>query len=252
MAIIDNTIKSIKKKFPCLGSAKRKIAIMISPRDPVYVFHHIPKCGGTSVREVLHSWFIIFYDYRRRGTLDYPEKVDLNSWRSAHCLCGHFEMDGYYLHQRYPEVFISNRFKVFTFVRDPLQVQLSLFRYEKKYGVNKTEHIEEHLFLRPNYIAHRLLATMDNYREVIDRYFFVGILENGQASLDLLADIIGKPRKSLPWKNRTQNTLESRSSTNNLSEELVERFRSDSALDYLIYNYCVEKLQKMLAEHDAL
>ncbi|RLD58552.1 MAG: hypothetical protein DRJ01_12415 [Bacteroidetes bacterium] len=31
---------------------------------PIYIFHHIPKCGGTSVRKALAKRFIILSDYR--------------------------------------------------------------------------------------------------------------------------------------------------------------------------------------------
>lgn len=110
--------------------------------------------------------------------------------------------------------------------------------------------IEEHLFLRPNFIARILPATLDNYREIIDGYFFIGIIENGQESIDLLATLLGKPPKTLPWNNRTQNGLESSSLPAELSEDLVEQFRSNNTLDYLIYNYCVVKLRKMLTEHN--
>jgi hypothetical protein len=108
---------------------KRQLC-MLAPREPVYVFHHIPKCGGTSLNKVLDSWFTTVKDYRSGWSMNYPEKIDIGRLRSCHCLCGHFELDGYYLHQRYPEVFMSSRYRVFTFVRDPLQVQLSLFWYE--------------------------------------------------------------------------------------------------------------------------
>ena len=233
----------IKTRFP--GRLKHMYA-RISPRSPVYVFHHIPRCGGSSVNEVLASWFITIKDYRSGWTMDYPEKVNIERLRSAHCLCGHFELDGYHLHQRYPGILGSDRFRLFTFVREPLQVQLSLYRYEKKQKVCTVGSIEDRLSARPNYVADRLPATQENYKEIIDRYFFVGILEEGQASLDLLARILGKPRKKLPWANRTRK--DSGCDEVNLSEELIGKFREENVLDYLIYEYCVEKFRKNLAE----
>lgn len=233
-----------------LAVLRQKVA-MNAPRNHVYIFHHIPKCGGSSVIKVLDSWFETVRDYRIGGTMIYPEKVNPDSLQSLHCLCGHFEFDGYHLHQRYPEVFMSDKFRVFTFVRDPLQVQLSLFRYERKNGVSNVKSIEDHLLLRPNYIAHRFPATFDNYREVIDRYFFVGILEEGQTNIDILAAIMGKPSKPLPWVNSTQKGIENNLCAEELSQEsqeLVARFRSDNALDYLIYDYCVERFKRTLAE----
>jgi len=234
--------------------AFRQSTAMFAPKNPVYIFHHIPKCGGTSVNKILDSWFLTYRDYRTGRTMNYPEKVDLGTLRSVHCLCGHFELDGYYLHQRYPEVFLTdtNRFRVFTFIRDPLQVQLSLFRYERKSGASNVKSIEEHLMLRPNYIAQRFPATFDNYKEVIDRYYFVGILEYAQKSVDLLATVIGKRSIPLPFMNRTHNFVMYEPVDEKLSRELVDRFRTDNALDYLIYDYCVEKFKCKLAEQDAV
>ena len=104
-------------------------------------------------------------------TTNYPAKVDTSRLRSCHCLCGHFELEGYYLNQRYPEVYRSERDRVFTFVRDSLQVQLSLFRYEVMNQRSTVSSIEGHLALRPHYVANRFPATIENYKEIIDRYF---------------------------------------------------------------------------------
>jgi len=225
---------------------------MFSPRDPVYVFHHIPKCGGTSIKSILNSWFITISDYWSGKTDDFAKIVDLNSLWSCHCLCGHFEVDGYYLNQRYPEVFTHDRYRVLTFVRDPLQVQLSLFRFEKMSNRPNAKNIEEHLSLRHNYIANRFPATFDNYREVIDRYFFVGILEKSQESMDILASMISKSPKPLQWKNRSNNGAKNSVSTENIPQDVLTQFRKDNALDYLIYDYCVEKFEKRSTENDSI
>lgn len=140
---------------------------------------------------------------------------------------------------------MSSRYKVFTFVRDPLQVQLSLFRYEAMRNQSKTNSIEEHLSIRPNYMANRFPATLDNYKDVVDRYFFVGILEQSEASVAALASIMGKAYKPLPWVNKSSKGI---SPDEGISQELITQFRNDNALDYLIYDYCVEKFNKILAE----
>lgn len=221
---------------------------LFAPNDPLYVFHHIPKCGGTSMLEVLRTWFITIEDYRTSWTTSHSAPADLRSLCTLHCLCGHFELEGVHLHQRYPEVFSSERYKVFTFVRDPLQLQLSLFRYEKEHA-GPSISLEEHLSFRPNYIASILPATAENYKQIIDRYFFVGILEEKQLSLDILASLLGKRRKQYPWVNRTS---KKNGGIEEVSSEILARFKRENELDYKIYNYCFERFQRSVAEQNAV
>lgn len=238
---------------------EQRLRDRLSPPSPVYIFHHIPKCGGSSLNAVLEDWFTLIRDYRVGYTDIYPPKTKVATLRSAHCLCGHFEMEGYYLHQRYPEVLEGDRYRIFTFVRNPLELQLSLYRYAQIHNPNPSRTLETHLALRPNYIASLLPATLETYKEVIDRYFFVGVLEQGQKSLNLLANLIDKPPQNLPWENRTQsfppdsNQANSKPADSNhpnhsntkaqLTLEQRDRFHQENALDYLIYQYCLEKLE---------
>jgi hypothetical protein len=138
---------------------------------------------------------------------------------------------------------------VFTFVRDPLQVQLSLFWYETINNQSKVKSIEEQLSTRQNYIANRFPATLENYKDVIDKYFFVGILEQSEASVATLALMMGKPYKQLPWINKSRKSVCSSAGSEEISQELKIKFREENVLDYLIYDYCVEKFEKISAEH---
>lgn len=206
-----------------------------------YVFHHIPKCGGSSINIALESWFRPVKDYRKVNTLDYRDKIGSNNLQSDQCLVGHFELDGFYLHQRYPEVIKSDRFRVFSFIRDPLATRLSLYRYEKKFRDRVIGSVHQAIFSpgRRNWVADRFPATKDNYREVIDNYFFIGILEDAQISFDVLARLIDKEPITLPWVNTTERAHE------DLSQEEVDRFRAENEIDYLIYDYCVEKFNRI-------
>jgi hypothetical protein len=241
-------VDSIKKKA---RDVVRRRHCLSAPRNPVYVFHHIPKCGGTSLNRVLDKSFITIKDYRSGWTMNYPDKVDICRLRSCHCLCGHFELNGYYLHERYPEVFMSNRYRVFTFVRDPLRLQLSLFRHEKRNNQSRVNSIEEHLSLRPNYLANRFPATIDNYKDVINRYFFVGILEKSETSHALLSSMMGRRLAPLPWLNKTRSDTRKDTEYEMMSEELITQFRKANALDYLIYDYCVAEFGRISAEQGA-
>ena len=224
-----------------------------SPAEPVYVFHHIPKCGGTSMEKVLARWFIYVPDHRTGWSSSIPDRVNLRKLRSGHCLVGLYDSEGYYLHQRYPEMLTPGRFRLITLVRDPLQVRLSLYYYGKKRKAglyNRLNKLEDHVFSGSNYLAGRFPATLENYKEVIDRYFFVGILEQAQASLDILAHMIGKPPRKFPWENATRQS--NGPASDELSDELVAKFREQNSLDYLVYDYCVQKFREKLALLDAV
>lgn len=141
---------------------------------PIYIFHHIPKCGGTRLLKALANWFILIKDFQTQWNMDYPPSAKLENLTPWHCLCGHFEEDGYRLRQRYPEALSSDRYRVFTFIRDPLMVKLSLYWYETEYKKVAFSSVEE------------------------------------------------------------------------LSPELVAKFREINCLDYLIYEYSVERFKKAL------
>lgn len=160
-------------------------------------------------------------------------------------MSGHFDVDGHYLQQRYPEVLLDERYKLFTFIRDPLEVKLSLISYEKKVRGVDHENIEVALFDRPNYIANRFPANLDNYKEVIDRYFFVGILEYGQQSIEVLRHILNKPYITLPQKNISRGSTSRYHESKIISSKLIEDFKAINLVDYKIYAYCCEKFHNM-------
>jgi len=237
-----------------LNQLIKKCVKVVKP-DYLYVFHHIPKCGGTSVFSALGGWFNVILDYRNY-TAELPPHVVLNygnltgeisppikldTLLPTDCLCGHFEVDGNYLHQRYPEILRSRKYKVFTFVRDPLELKISLYYYEKKLGVNDGMTLEESLFTRSNYMADRFPCTFDNYLEVLDRYFFIGVVEFAQESMDKLANLLGKPRLQLSYENKSQRDVQ----CDNLSAEIIDKFKKENKLDYLIYHYCCNVNKKI-------
>jgi len=209
---------------------------------PVYVFHHIPKTAGSSVNRMLPLWFYRIRDRRIRldpndwtaGHAASPP-LDLSLLRANDCLAGHWAVAGEYLHERYPSILAESRYRLFSFVRDPLEIKLSLYFWEKRQGkvfVNRT--IEAELLSRPNYLAERFPCTEDDYEEVLSRYFFLGLTERMQESFDRLADIVDRPRLKLPHANRSRTDRD----TPELTPDFQREFRELNRVDYLIYDHC--------------
>jgi hypothetical protein len=207
--------------------------------EPIYIFHHIPKTAGSSLLLCLQKWFEVLYDYREFWSKPFPPKKNLNEIHAGQCLAGHYEAEGVRLKQRYPGIFRNRNFRVFTVVRDPLQLRISLFYYEKKYGLTRESETLEQALLSSNhnYMAHILDCTSRNFRAVLDRYYFVGVSEELQRCLNTFAKAIGKPQFVIPRRNATSRDEQ----VSHLSGNVLSEFRSLNYLDYEIYSYGINR-----------
>lgn len=209
---------------------------------PIYVFHHIPKCGGTASLHAFRKWFRIVFDYREDVSPEATDfflknKVDLSSLNENKLLAGHFELPGAHLHQRYPELLSKERFRLITFVRDPLEVAQSLYFYERAMrDPYPYRSLSERLDSLDNYLAVTFPCTEEDYKSVIDRYFFIGLTEYLQESFDILARMIGKEPLVIPVENASPRHEA-------LTEADVVRFNEKNTLDFKIYAYCRERFE---------
>jgi len=209
----------------------------------VYIFHHFIICGGTSVTYNLKYWFNIIDDH----LLD-PDQIEqyiktpvhLDKLEIDNCLIGHYNYEGIYLHQRYPEILLSiNRIKSFTFIREPLNFWLSFYFYSKKFNRAKYDSFLDFSDDNMDLLAYFLPCDEFNYQKVLDSYFFIGITDKLQESFDKLAMLLNKRKITMPVLNLTNK--DSLLSFN--TEDFKVHFKQKNKLDYLIYQYCLDKFE---------
>lgn len=210
----------------------------------MYIFHHIPKCGGTALRSVLDKWFVVLQDYismeQLRGEKPLKPAHNLSKLDSRHCISSHFESKYNHLNVRYPEVF-ENRTKYFIFsiVRDPFELAKSLYYFEIKAGRRDraAQSLEEFLLQTKNYLSARFPCNEQNYKEILNRYDFIGLQEEMQATVEKLAKAAGKKSINVPMINIAERDAQEQV----VSPELLARFKENNALDYAIYQFVKEK-----------
>lgn len=250
---------------------------------------HIPKSGGTSLISILQGWynkrdcFFInnhprFYKLMTKLNVDIdflyqrlfgcglylhysneiinrnPRKVPLGRKygiirrnKIPECVHGHFDpqTDGGNLLEYYPYAE-----QMITFLRDPLEMQISLFYYLKKridegnmywqgkkvtkieFGGNIDQWVEERDLYMLRFLPFKL--NENNYKDILNRYFVhIGITEEMQKSVDIMADKLGFRRIQVPKENVTKRT-------GRPSESAIRIFKSKHQLEYNIYEFAQE------------
>ena len=130
-----NRLENIRYRLNSLKWALR----FDNPGEFIYVFNHIPKAGGTAVRQVFEQWGAVIGDYRTDtsdiATARFMEdRINVEALRRPAFVCGHYGLEGAYLDQRYPGIFDSTRYRLITFLREPLEIAVSTYFYAKRVG----------------------------------------------------------------------------------------------------------------------
>ncbi|MBX7042908.1 MAG: hypothetical protein K1X85_08395 [Ignavibacteria bacterium] len=148
-------------------------------------------------------------------------------------------MEGTYLFERYPELIDDpHRFRIITFLRDPLEFCISFYFYSKKEG-RMSQTLMEFLQSNRNLIAYYFPCYYD-CREVMDRYYFIGIAERMHESLGKLAAMLNKDLPAI----RKLNETERDGQLEMIDDSFKEWFRTYNDIDYRIYNYACSLLDK--------
>jgi len=106
-----------------------------------YLFHHMPKCGGTSFRSFLESVFSVHIDYHVGNDKSHPKEfkeyinnpVNLKKLNKNDCLAGHYNISRVFLWERYPMLDEYNH-KKFSILREPLEAAISGIKHGVQQG----------------------------------------------------------------------------------------------------------------------
>jgi len=226
------------------------------PYDPdqPLIFTHIPKCAGTSFVRLLRNWFTnTYHKLNQDETKDVllPKVVtqdDRGGWLpGVRCIHGHFNHGrGYGLPYYYPEVS-----QYITVLRDPFDIVVSMYFFAKARSISGRNFfrgkmvdirdyypsVEYYVRDYPYWLFDHLPQDINsrNYRQKLaDRFVYIGVLEDMDRSIDLLAMALGKPSRALPRMN-----------VSNYDEpvptHLRQRFYDDYPLLKQIYDFALEQ-----------
>lgn len=220
-------------------------------KSKILFSQHIPKTAGTSFTDVLRKWFwpgfhAHYFDHQHGRMPLRPRKI---KWLLHYtrlypmCIHGHFEEEAG-VYECYPR---ASQF--ITVVRDPLELQLSLFFDHKRrlkeegglYWKGKEVQMEfdgdidQWVEERPSFLLKFFpwAITLDNYQEVINKHFVhIGVTEELQQSINIFAEKLEKKTIEVPHKNISPRTERP-------SESAIRKFREKHPLEYALYEYCL-------------
>ncbi len=211
------------------------------------IYIHIPKCAGTSMIAVLRKWF------GKKGAQHYHSRYEdvpppKHELKPGMCIYGHFNNNrGIGVADYYPGV---NQFV--THMREPLEIAKSSYFHWKikrrairiKAGKLKPgdyhdyKSVDDFFTKRPtspifNYLPREL--TEDNFTDILETNFvYIGIVEDLQVSMDVMAEKLGFPSVNIGHVNLSQWDEQ-------LSLSLEQEFIRNNRFAYAIYDYALKK-----------
>lgn len=237
----------IAKKFARRLRIERA-ALSPARRPYRYVFHHVPKCAGTTARTAFAFWFVPVPDYHPWWSVEdmsaeYFEWTrrppDVRRLRAAEMMAGHWCGPGSFLHERHPQVFADARFRAVTILRDPFEARLSYLHYYRRENRPEGRHSqEEWMLMQENPLCALMGIDPENCEAALDRYWFVGISERLPETFAALRKHLGAGPTWVAHRNASERGDERASSA------LREEFRKRSAGDYRLYAHALRRFEE--------
>ncbi len=209
----------------------------------VYIFNHIPRTGGVSIGAFIESIFPVVRDYPSG-----PTDADLAAWRDTPidlenlpdgtAVAGHYNAPGARLHERYPAAMASPRYRLITFLREPVTWLRSCLEYFCPDGASLDTTADEFA----NAFAHAFEVPTLSPEAALDRYWMVGTTEHAQDCCDRFAAAMGVPPRPLA----RLNAAPARHDIAALSRA-IRRYLETSPHDSLLYAQACRRVERTLA-----
>lgn len=214
---------------------------MPEPRK-VVIYQHVRKCAGQSFAKACSRWFEMRKDQPERWasaeevTNFTKSPLDLNALPEKTMLYGHLTRDGIRPLERYGAEFDAGVFTLITVVRDPLEQAISSYFYRIRNGKPWGEPLDIWLRRRRDNICKFLGVRCDGGLITPNPFAFIGVTEQLQQSLDILAHMTGNSRVEVERVNVTpRDDFE-------ISDETREIFRERNRMDQALYEYSCDRL----------
>lgn len=223
--------------------------------DAPLIFIHVPKCAGTTLRNIFRRW------YKQRFVTHYPDPSDPSAPKilteaemaglaRPPVIFGHFNRDrGLGIEQSYPKVG-----QLATILRDPFDVAVSTYTYLAHWAKELDQpqmaiqspldaYLGRH---KPAMMLHLPAEmTVQNCREIFEeRFVALGVTEHMPASLAHIANVLGQtlPPGQIPVANASGGPTTG-------VDELRGAFRARHPLEYAAFDTATELvLSRQLAD----
>jgi hypothetical protein len=217
-------------------------------------FPHIPKCGGTTIKELFYSAVgrdhcIKIWDHRFESDVEADEFADLGSEviYSKKAIVGHLLFRKMLVNKFAKELYTQNTLNVVTVVRNPIDRILSLFNY-----VNANEDHPHHKRIKevdpfqfvlnqPSNIQHKFLQAYGNesVESICNRISIFPIEDSTKLVTEWIANKTGQTARPVRKLNVTADAFPDfipfkRSA---LSPSQVATFEQKHQQDYELYEY---------------
>jgi hypothetical protein len=206
----------------------------------VYIYQHVPKCGGTSFRVACLNFFSEIHEVppSREDTAAWEayqrNKPDFSTLPPNTIITGHLIHDGTRPRERYAEEIARGGVRILTVLRDPLARLVSLYHFAQQNGREMPVSLEERLRRARNPVSRNLGFDGSDAEEFLRGFFLVGLTERLQDTVDLLAHSIGRETILVPRENAAKERRPI-----DAPPEAIERFRENNRMDYELYDTAV-------------